>query len=250
MFQIAAAVGIILGGFIATWSFSLVMWLSVIPQILCLWFATKIKEPPTIKRQESNIYAHLSTSVKMIWSNKKLRLLSINSIIGFAIGESSYQFRSAFVNMLWPLWAVGIAKVLSSVGAALSYWYSSKIIKRYGSFTLLLINNVYSKIINIFSLITASVFSPFLMSTTSLLYGVTEVANSSLMQREFTDQQRATLGSLTSFAGNLAFGVFALFLGYLADTLGPAKALLIAAVLSSPTILINWYLFRNDRVRI
>ena len=67
------------------------------------------------------------------------------------------------------------------------------------------------------------------------------------MQKEFNNEQRATLGSINSFMGNLAFGVFAVILGILADKLGPSKALLIAYVFSLPTLLINWILFKNNK---
>ncbi|PJE62461.1 hypothetical protein COU88_04880 [Candidatus Roizmanbacteria bacterium CG10_big_fil_rev_8_21_14_0_10_39_6] len=247
MFQVAAAIGIIIGGFIAVWSFSLVMWLSVIPQVICLIISLLIVEPPRHNNHSSNIYSHLIVAAKKIWVNRKLKLLSINSIIGFAVGESTYQFRAAFVNTLWPLWAVGFSKVLSSIGAAISYWYSGKLIRKIGAFRLLLISNIYGKVINIGSVAIATVISPILLSSTSLFYGATGVANSKLMQKEFTNEQRATLGSINSFMGNLAFGVFAVILGILADKLGPTKALLIAYIFSLPTVFINWTLFKNNK---
>lgn len=247
MFQVAAAVGIIIGGFIAVWSFSLVMWLSVIPQVICLIISLLIIEPAKHCNQSSNIYSHLITSAKKIWANRKLRLLSTNSIIGFAVGESTYQFRAAFVNTLWPLWAVGFSKVLSSIGAAISYWYSGKLIKKVGAFRLLLISNIYGKFINIGSVAVATIISPILLSSTSLFYGATGVANSKLMQKEFTDEQRATLGSINSFMGNLAFGIFAVTLGMFADKFGPTKALLFAYIFSLPTLLINWNLFKDNK---
>lgn len=243
MFQLAAAVGIIIGGIIAVWSFTLIMWLSLIPQLVCLSISFLIKEPVKKTKQSSNIYFHLKTAFLKIWKNRKLRLLSFNQIIGFATGESTYQFRAAFVNTLWPIWAVGFSKVLSSIGAAISYWYSGKLIKRVGAFRLLLISNIYGKFINIFSVTIVSVLSPALLSTTSLFYGATSVANSKLMQKEFTDDQRATLGSVNSLLGNLAFGLFAIGLGLFADKFGPAKALLAAYIFSLPTIYINWKLF-------
>jgi MFS family permease len=247
MFQVASAVGIIIGGFIAVWSFSLVMWLSVIPQVICLIISLFIVEPVKQSNKNSNIYSHLVIAAKKIWVNRKLKLLSINSIIGFAVGESTYQFRAAFVNTLWPLWAVGFSKVLSSIGAAISYWYGGKLIRKIGAFRLLLISNIYGKVINIGSVAVATVISPVLLSSTSLFYGATSVANSKLMQREFTDEQRATLGSINSFLGNLAFGVFAVILGIFADKFGPTKALLFAYIFSLPTLLINWTLFKDNK---
>jgi len=113
------------------------------------------------KKTSSNIYSHLHLTAIRLWSNKKLRLLSLNSI--YAVGESIYQFRAAFVNKLWPLlWAVGFSKVFSSLGAAISYWFSGKLIKKFGAYRLLLLSNIYSKCINIFSVLFASVFSPLL----------------------------------------------------------------------------------------
>jgi len=247
MFQVAAAVGIILGGIIAVWSFPVIMWLSVIPQLICLIISFLIVEPAKQSTLSSNIYSHLLTAAKKIWSNRKLKLLNINSVIGFAVGESTYQFRAAFVNTLWPLWAVGFAKVLSSTGAAISYWYSSKLIKKIGAFRLLLVSNIYGKVINIGSVAIATVISPILLSSTSLFYGATGVANSKLMQKEFTDEQRATLVSINAFMGNLAFGVFAVILGIFADKFGPTKALLFAYIFSLPTLLINWTLFKDNR---
>lgn len=247
MFQVAAAVGIIVGGFIAVWSFPLVMWLSVIMQVVCLIISLFIVEPIKHSKQSSNIYTHLMVAIKKIWINRKLRLLSINSIISFAIGESTYQFRSAFVNTLWPLWAVGFSQVLSSIGAAISYWYSGKLIKKVGTFRLLFISNIYSKIINISSVVISTVASPVLLSSTSVFHGANDVANSKIMQKEFTDEQRATLGSINSFMGNLAFGFFAVILGIFADKFGPAKALFFAYIFSLPTLLINWTLFKNNK---
>ena len=238
---------IIVGGFIAVWSFPLVMWLSVIMQVVCLIISLFIVEPVRNSNQSSNIYAHLIVAIKNIWMNRKLRLLSINNIISFAIGESTYQFRAAFVNALWPLWAVGFSQVLSSIGAAISYWYSGKLIKKVGSFRLLLISNIYSKIINIGSVAIATVVSPVLLSSTSIFHGANDVANSKLMQKEFTDEQRATLGSINSFMGNLVFGFFAVILGVFADKFGPAKALFFAYIFSLPTVLINWTLFKNNK---
>ena len=173
--------------------------------------------------------------------------MSIYSIQGFAVGEATYQFRGAFVNTLWPIWAVGFSKVLSSIGGAVSFWYSGKLIRKLGAYRILLIFAIYGKIVNIGSVAVANIISPVFLSSTSLFYGVSQIANSKLMQKEFTDEQRATLGSINSFMGNLAFGVFAVILGIFADKFGPIKALLFAYIISLPSLLINWTLFKHNK---
>jgi len=75
-----------------------------------------------------------------------------------------------------------------------------------------------------------------IMASTSFLYGVTEVATSSLMQQEFTENERATLASIISFGSSIAFGIFSIILGFLADVTSPAIAMLIAQIFYIPTI--------------
>ncbi len=247
MFQVASIVGILLGGFVAVYSFQLVMWLSVIPQIICLIISFYIVEPIMHSPKSANIYSHLFSATKKIWMNRKLKLLSITSIVNTAVGESTFQFRSVFVNTLWPIWAVGFSTVLSNIGSALSHWYSGKLIKKFGAFRLMLIASIYGKIINIGAVAVATIVSPILLSTTSLFHGTNTVARSKLMQKEFTDEQRSTLGSINSFMGSLAFGIFAVLLGIFADKFGSMKALLFAYIISLPTVFLHWNLFKGNR---
>jgi len=55
MFQIALAIGSLLGGFAAIISFTLAMWLSVIPQIGCLIISLFMLEPKVHSNKETNI---------------------------------------------------------------------------------------------------------------------------------------------------------------------------------------------------
>lgn len=245
-FQFALAISSILGGFLAEWSFSLIMWISVVSQIVCLILAIQFIEPKTRKKEGDNIYSHLKIAAQKFVENYNLRLLSIGSIIGFAFGEAAFQFQAAFYKSLWPLWAIGVAKTLSNVGAGFSFKFSDKVIKKFGAFRSLFIGNVYSRVINLIALIFPSVFSPLIMSSTSLIYGVITVSKTSLMQKEFTPEQRATMGSLNSFAGSLLFGVVAFVLGFMADKLSPAQALIISQIFLLPNIILYWILFRKN----
>ena len=247
MFQAALAISALLGGFLATWSFPLIMWLSVIPQLLCLFISLFLIESKVHTNQSGNIYLHLKDAYTKFVSNKKLRLLSIASISGYAFGEAGYQFQSAFYNTLWPVWAIGIAKTLSNVGATASFHFSGRLIRKYNALKILIVDNVYNRIINIFSTAFPTVLSPLLMSSTSVFFGVTSVAKNSLMMKEFTNEQRATMGSLNSFAGSIAFGILAFFLGFLADKISPARALLILQIFQIGNLFLYWKLFKHDR---
>ncbi len=244
-FQIGLAISALLGGFVGNYSFSLVMWISAVAQAICLGLSFLLVEPKVHSEKTGNIYLHMKEALINFIKNRKIRLVSISSMITFGIGESVYQFQAAFYKLLLPIWAIGIVKALSNMGGYFSYRYSGKIIRRFKAVRILLTSNIYSRVVNLFSVAYPTIFSPFLMTTTSLWYGVTQVSKSTLLQREFTDKQRATMGSLDSLLGSIFYGIVAVCLGFVADKLTPAKALLISQILLLPTLWLYWKLFKD-----
>jgi hypothetical protein len=124
--------------------------MSVIPQIICLYLSFQIIEPKVKVQESGNVYAHLKEAIWEFIHNKKLRLLSISSIITYGIGEASYQFRAAFAITLLPLWSIGFLRSLSAIGASISFHYSGRIIKRFGHLKILLTGFITNRIINTF----------------------------------------------------------------------------------------------------
>lgn len=231
MFQLALMIGAVVGSILAQWSFPLIMWLSVIPQMACFIISFFLRDPKKITKGKANIFSHLKTSALHLWNNKLLKLLSVQDILRFGIGESSFQFNAAFIQTLWPIWAIGFSRLMSYGGAFISFWYSSKIINKLGAYNVLILANLYTRVINLFAYGFPTVISPLLMGTTALTYGASEVNKNSLMQQEFTHEQRATLASITSLFGSLFYGIFSPILGLVADAYGPAKALIIVQLL-------------------
>ena len=240
------AISAAIGSIVAQFSFPLAVWLTFVPKLFCIFVAMFIVEPKLFKKSASNIFHHLSESVKHFIRNRKLRLLSISSTYSWALSESGFQFRSAFVNTVWPIWAIGIASMLSYIGATVSFYFSGKVIRKFGELKTLIIGSVYSKISSIIALVYPTVASPAIMTTNSGFFGTGTVAENSLLQKEFTHDQRATMGSLNSLASCLAFGAVSIALGFVADKIGPAKALLLIAVAGIPTILIYIKLFEDE----
>lgn len=245
--QAALGIAAVVGGFLASWSFPLIMWLSVIPQVICLFLAFRLIEPKIVTQKTGNIFLHLKEAYTKFLSNKNLRLLSISSILGYGFGEASYQFQAAFFATLWPVWAVGLARTFSNVVATISFHYAGRIIKRFGALQEIMVDNIYNRIVNSIATLFPSVLSPLLMSSTSIFYGATTVGKNSLLQKEFSDEQRATMGSLNSFAGSIFFGVFALILGLTADKLSPAHALFFLQIVQLANLWVYWKLFRKNR---
>lgn len=231
MSQLACAISAALSFLIAFFPMSFLLWVSVGSQLICLILGFKLDKVETIDHESGNIFIHIKQALKNFISNFKLRLISLSDIIGFGLSESSYQFRAAFIATLWPSWAIGIASVLSSLGASISFHFSGKILKKISAINILITNFFISKIINLTSLLFPTILSPVIMTSTSLFYGVGEVSKNKLLQNEFTHNQRATMGSLNSLAGSIFFGFFAILLGIFADNFGPRIALLISTIL-------------------
>lgn len=229
--QMGLAIVAILGSILANWSFALVMWLSVVPKLFNVAISLFFTETKGRSQGEGNIFSHLRGSMRYFWDNKKLRLLSINSMIGYSLGESSYFFRGIFVNTLWPIWAIGFVNAFSNVGAAFSFFFSGKIINKFGFKKPLLFEVFYNRIANLSALIFPTILSPFIMSTTSITYGIGTTAKNTLLQHEFSSGQRATLGSLNSLFGSILFAGMSMLLGFVADKTSPRDALIYANIL-------------------
>lgn len=246
-FQIALMVSALLGGFIANYSFQLLMWLSIIPQVCCFIISFFFREPQIIKKQQSNIYLHVSDALKKIVKQKKLQLATAYDVINFGVGEATFSFRSAFIATLWPIWAIGIAKAFSYFGATISYWFSGWILKRISRGAILIVRDIYNRTIDIVSYGFPSVYSPALLSSTSLFYGVRQVAIKTIQQELYSKEERATMQSVVSFIGNIVYSIFALVLGVLADMYSPRIALFIATTLLLTVIPISWHIRKGEK---
>lgn len=248
MFQVALATSAVLGSLLAERSFVLVMWLSVIPQAICFGLGLRLVEPPRHPpNAERGFFAHIGAALGSIVRNRRLRTISAASILGWALGESAFQFRAAFIRSVWPVWAIGIAQMLSNVGAAASFYLSGRLIRRFGEFRLLVLGDTYSMMAQITALAVPTAASPALSSSTSLFFGTHMVALGGLMQREFDPDQRATMGSLTAFAGSLAFAAYSVLLGVLADQFGVIPALLATQGLTAIVLGLYVVTFRQRR---
>lgn len=244
---IAFGLSALVGGFISVISFQLVFGLSILFRFLALIASIFLHNPPVYQKVKINPHKHFGQSLKAFIKNPKLRMLSISNAISNSLTESTYQFSPIFVNALWPLWAVGVMKSSTNFLNAFSYFISGRVIGKLKAFNALVGQFILSRIILIFAYTFPTIISPVLMASTSLIYGIGQVSQKTLLQKEFTDHQRATMGSLNSLLTSISFTTVSLLIGYLADTLGPRNVLLLGEILLIPVLLIYWRLFLHNR---
>ncbi len=243
--HLAWAISSLIGGIIANFSLVYVMWLSVIPQLVMLYTSYFFIEPKTRSKHDTNVYVHIKEAVSLFIRNKKLRLLSIADAISFSTGEVSFQFRGSFFASIWPLWAIGALNTVAQFGASAGYYFSSRLLNLFGHEKLLFIRSIVGKISGLIAFGIPSVFSPLITIFPSILYGAGNVAKSSLMQKEFTSHQRATMSSLNSLLSSISFAIMSVLVGFFADQTTPRTALLILTIIAIPIVGIYWNIFRN-----
>ena len=247
--HLALAISALFGGVVAHFSFSLAMWLSTLPQIVNVIVSFGFYEPKIkTKKISTNAYVHLKDSFKIFMKNKRLFLLTLAGTISFGVGESLWQFKAAFVEQLWPIWAIGITSVLSNIGAGWSYYYSGALIKKYGMKFVIVAGKIYSRVMMVIAYGFPTVISPVLITTPSLFYGVGWTARVKLFQKEFTDSQRATMDSIRSLSYNIGFGVLSLLIGFSADKIGVNRTFLIAQVFLVIPIVLYLKFFKMRKV--
>ena len=243
MYQLAEAIAALIGGLLAIWSLRLAVWTSIFPQILCLVVSFFFVEPKIVEHVTTNVFSHMRDALKQFVSNARLRLVSFSSIIQFGVGESMFYIEPAFVAALWPAWGIGIYRMLDHTLGWISYWFSGRFIKKYSPLPSLLAATCYIGVLGLVAFGIPSILSPIFLAATSIVYGIIIVSQNTLLQREFTDNQRATLGSINSLFGSICFGLFSILLGYLADILTPAKALLFAQIVMLSVLFLYRSLF-------
>lgn len=241
------ALSAVIGSVIASISFTYVMWLAVISQIVMLIISFQFGEPKSHHKKATNIYAHLHEALTLFVNNKKLRLLSLASILGNSFSELAYQFRGAFYSTIWPIWALGVANVISNMCASAGLYFSGRILATTKAETAIFVRSLSDKLVNIFALVFPTILSPIIMSSTSFLYGVGLVAESELRQREYTSHQRATMNSLISLGGSIGASLMTVILGKTADVFGPRKALLMMVLLALSATSIYGIIYRDSK---
>jgi MFS family permease len=179
----------------------------------------------------------LKEALKGLVKNRRLRLVSIAETLGFGFGEATFHFQAVFFNLLIPQWLIGVVRSVNHLFGAIGFWTAGRVIKHFGYKRVLIGGNIITSLIRLLVLVFASVLSPFVMAILNVDYGYSSTAKNGLMQREFSDNQRSTMGSIVSLAGSLCFSIISVLLGFIADITTPLHAMLFGL---SSNIAIIW----------
>lgn len=248
MIQMALGSSAVIGGVLLGMDYSLrlLVWFSLLSQLVPIILTLFIVEPRRAPEQAStNIFKDLKAALVLFRDRPRLRWLTIANSIQFGLGEASHRFTAAFIQMVWPLWAVSGLAVIRNIFGAIGFWIAGRVNQKWGELRTLMGCSFLMSGFSILAVLLSSIISPVLIYVNNMFYGFGETAKEHLFQNEFSDHQRATMGSLTQFTGSLFFVLAAMALGVIADQTNPARAFLTAMVVRLPVIGIYWHVYRR-----
>ena len=203
----------------------------VVTSVLMMITVSKLVEPKAkVDKVNDNPFVHFRKSFKNVWKSKRLRYLTIASSLDYGIGMAAYDFISVFFNRFIPTWLIGVLRTvayfLGSIGSFLSY----KISSCFGYTKTIMTFIGLNYLVNILSVLANSAVSPFIKVFDAFTYSVAAPAQDTLMQNRFTDEQRATMGSVISLFRSIVYGVCSLIVGIVADVFSEYVSLIIMYV--------------------
>ncbi|HMO18504.1 MAG TPA: MFS transporter [Oligoflexia bacterium] len=247
MSQLALCLSAALCSFLSIYSLKLVLWVSVIPQLLSIVSTLVLYDVEEIKEDQQSLLQILKEAYSQFKINAKLRLLALVETLEFGIGESVFYFQAAFFNLLVPTWALGLARCLNHLAGFIGFWFAGGLINRFGARNTLIRGTGLNFFVKMVSVVFASFLSPFMMGISNIIYGPCSAARGTLLHLEFSDYQRATMGSMVSLSGSILFACVSTFLGFIADIFSPKMAMIVG--LSSNLVIIVLYKFIFNDVK-
>ena len=225
MFQLALGLAALGSSPLAAHGLRLIFIADILPQILATFVSLFLVEPRIHKQAERHGIQHLKKSLIQVWRNPRLRWLMLGEAISAGAGESAFNFRNVFISQLWPLWALGIYRAINNAGGFFGYWFSGRLIDRLNASRVLVIAQTYWVMTSGVAILIANEISPVIFMTGATFYGPYKVAIDKLMQDEFSDRERATMGSVSSFTGSIFYTIMAFSIGAISDFYGVATGL-------------------------
>ncbi|MDR3424499.1 MAG: MFS transporter [Alphaproteobacteria bacterium] len=246
MFQLGLGLSALAATFLVSGGLRFVFLLGIIPQALSVFVSFMFHEPDARVDAPKKSFEHLKQALIDAYRNPRLLFLIAGQAISFGANESKFQFQTAYFNILWPTWALGLYRAMGHSLGFIGFWLSGHIIDRFKETPVLIFREIYWLISQTIGIILSNVITPIFFLSGSVFFGPGVVARDHLLQKQFTDEQRATMGSIASFAGSIVFAILAFCIGIIADKFGLAAGVGFGVVMSATSLPFYMYLFRKS----
>lgn len=227
--HIGMGIGALVGGVLADMSLRIVVVASLLPAFAALLLVLPLRESAQrIRSEGSSLRLHMD-AWRAVLSDRRLRLFTLAQAVATGFDEAVWNFRSAYLASVWPVWAVGLLNALDHIGAMAGSYLSGPVIDRFRHSAVLQWYQWIDFVSYAVAVGLRTAWSPLIMVAPSFLYSVCETAREQLVQDHFSDQQRATMGSILSVAKNIGYAFASLLIGIVADHVSVGAALLVGS---------------------
>lgn len=232
------------GGFLAAAGFHWAFWATLAAQVVALALSWRLVEPTRHTRVlPPSPWGHFREALGLMRRNRVIRDLSLAKIL--TDGCSTFALWPAFYQTLMPLGLAGLMYSvnygLSAVGFRASNWF----MQRFAPMRTVFWGEVYARVLFLPALVFPTPFTPALMALAGAPYGPMTVALGQVLHDEYTDHQRATMASISSFLGNVVYGGFMLAMGAVADEWGVGRAIMAGQLCLLPVLWLYWRVMRS-----
>lgn len=236
----SSAVSAVISGILAyftsyVYCFMLSAAVAVILLAVCLFWRDVCEAAP-----EKNLRAvirHIKAAISLFKSNTRLGLLALARVLGDNV---SYRIDAVYFKMLIPEYLLGAPRMLKKLFEYISYLMAERMINRLGPLKTLIFSNYGMIGIRAVSLIVNNFLSPFITAMVDLFDGTSATGSSMLLQKEFSDQQRATMASIVNMASTVWTALLLTLSGFIMDNTSVRTTLAVMLVLRFARIFVYY----------
>lgn len=206
---------------------NILAWISVIPALLRIIVVCLYIDPNRNcnSNQETSI-KHFLKSWYLLIRNRHLLKLAIISSFHHSLNAANWRFCGAYYETLIAPWIINLVRVFQEFMGFVGF-YLIRFIRKLNSLQLLFVSISSNALIKLLGLFINNPLTPFIMASSTIMYGISSTVEHTLLQQQYTDRQRATLGSVVSFFGGIMSLIVFTTTGYIADKYSPYLAILI-----------------------
>lgn len=214
--------------------------LTLIVLIAAFLLAFLLRDIKKFELKKANIYADLTKAWKNFIDDPGLRDLSLGRMISRGAGNVEYRFRSLFFSAIMPEWLVNLLGMLNNLISGIAMQWTHWVVHKFGILRSLVHIDILDRFVVSGLIFLNTITSGIIMNvTTSIVFGIREIAAEDLLQSRYSKERRATMGSLVGLGGSLIYGIAAISVGFLADYIGLWHTML----LMQPILLIAAFFF-------
>ena len=209
---------------------NILAWISVVPALFRIVVVSLFTEPKRISKTKETSWNHFIKSWLIIWHKPRLFKLAIITSFHHSLNAAHWRFIGAYYQTLISPWIINLVRVFQEFMGFISFCLV-RFVRKFQSLQLLFVSISLNALIKLIGLAINTAITPFIMASSTIMYGISSTVENTLLQQQFTDRQRATLGSVVSLLGNIMCLIVFTLTGIIADLYSPyiAISILIAS---------------------